>query len=107
MSAQAQMFGTDAEPETLGRVRGPRRSVYIGAKLPRFTLELLRSLFNLQRDDSQTETDQAGEVLEAYVMDSAPAVFGITLPEYVRRRESGESVDLAALFSKRGKKWPQ
>jgi hypothetical protein len=114
MSAQAQMFGPDVEAETIGKTRGPRPHSRIGALVPPFTLELLRAIFRVQRD-GETElqsvalldSEQAGEVLEKYVIESAPDVFGISLLDYTRAREDGKPIDLAALFAARSKRWPQ
>src|SRR6185437_11104488 len=109
-AAQAQMFGPEIESETIGKTRGPRPHSRIACLVPPFTLELLRAIFRVQRDGetelhsvARLDSEQAGEILEKYVIESAPDLFGISLFDYTRAREAGCPVDLDALFAKRGK----
>lgn len=56
--------------------------------------------------DHPRQTPQAkrlylSEILEKFVVDSFPDVFGLSWPDYVRRRRAGEHIDLLSLAHRR------
>ena len=98
-------MATALVPQPLPKKSGPRKQRHIQARVTQHVFEILKAAFSVQqsghrygRDTEIVCEESAGEVLESYAMDTCPLLFGMTYQEYALKRESGQNVNLEALY---------